>query len=62
MALLRVWVSGGGNLNFAAWFSIGVFLGLLYRHDGEQVATEPVVVAGGRPSVPGLREPRSPYR
>ena len=62
MALLRVWISGGGTLNFAAWFSIGVFLGLVYRHDAEQTEPERLDVTGGYSMIPGLHDHRPPYR
>jgi hypothetical protein len=62
MGLLRVWVSGGGTLNFAAWFSIGVFLGLLYRHQGEQAQPARQSVASGYSMVPDLLERQRPYR
>jgi O-antigen ligase len=62
MALLRVWVSGGGTLNFAAWFSVGVFLGLIYRHEGERTEPGRIDATGGYPAIPGLRDHRSPFR
>lgn len=31
MGLFRCWLIGGGNLNFAAWFSLGLFFGVLYK-------------------------------
>ena len=60
MALLRVWVSGGGTLSFAAWFSVGVFLGLVYRHDAEQIEQRRLDTTAGYPSGPatGTLAPR----
>jgi O-antigen ligase len=31
MGLFRCWLIGGGNLNFSAWFSLGLFFGVLYN-------------------------------
>ncbi|MFO1129329.1 MAG: O-antigen ligase family protein [Rhodospirillales bacterium] len=31
MGLFRCWLIGGGNLNFSAWFALGVFFGVLYH-------------------------------
>ena len=31
MGLFRCWLIGGGNLNFSAWFALGLFFGVLYR-------------------------------
>ncbi len=31
MGLFRFWLIGGGNLNFSAWFSLGLFFGVLYH-------------------------------
>jgi hypothetical protein len=39
MAMFRLWSSGdGGNLNFPAWLSLGVFLGLVMANRRQQVA------------------------
>ncbi len=62
MALLRVWVSGGGTLNFAAWLSVGVFLGLIYRHDGQHTEARRTDVTGGYPAVPGMHDHHRSFR
>ncbi|MFO1152233.1 MAG: O-antigen ligase family protein [Rhodospirillales bacterium] len=31
MGLFRCWLIGGGNLNFSAWFSLGLFFAILYQ-------------------------------
>ena len=33
MGLFRCWLIGGGNLNFSAWFSLGLFFGVLYHEE-----------------------------
>ena len=54
MALMRVWVSGGGTLNFAAWLSIGVFLGLLARHRRPSPVPRRLPAADPSPAPTGL--------